>query len=378
MAAAVAAFASVSHAWLPGHKIRGVNVGTMFVFEPWMDHQEWSRIGCEGHNSEFDCVMKTGQERADKAFQDHYANWIKEDDLDQMASNGLNTIRIPLGYWLKDDLVDAKSEHFPKGALQYLTRLCGWASARNFYIIIDLHGAPGAQQPNQPFTGQYAPSVGFYNDYNYGRAVKWLEWMTQLIHTKNEFRGVGMLEILNEPLNWDGAVESVRKTFYVNAYNAIRKVEANLGVAKDRQVHVQLMSSHWGSGKPDEFLPGAHFLAFDDHRYLKWDTSVKVDKDAFLAASCKDDRNAEKPTIIGEWSLSVPDNVEWTDPWNPNNNKDFYRRWFAAQVQAYEKSEGWVFWSWKVSLGDYRWSYKDAIEAGVIDKLDKVASSKVC
>jgi aryl-phospho-beta-D-glucosidase BglC (GH1 family) len=267
----------------------------------------------------------------------------------------------------------------PQGALKYLTRLCGWASDRGFYIIIDFHGAPGAQQPNQPFTGQYAPSVGFYNDYNYGRSVEWLKWMTDLVHTTEEFRNVGMIEVINEPLNWNDAVESLRSKFYVDAYNAIRGVEESLGIAPNDQVHIQLMSSHWGSGKPDEFLPGAHFLAFDDHRYLKWDTSIPVNKDAFIAASCGDDRNAETPTIIGEWSLSVPDNVEWTDEWNPNTQQDFYRRWFAAQIQAYERSLGWVFWSWKVNLGDYRWSYKDAVAAGVISAdLNSVANSQVC
>lgn len=118
------------------------------------------------------------------------------------------------------------------------------------------------------------------------------------------------------------------------------------------------MSSLWGSGNPTEFLGDTTSTAFDDHRYLKWDTSLEVSKASFLATSCGDDRNAETPTIVGEWSLSVPDNVEWTDEWNPNTNQGFYSDWFAAQVQAYERSLGWVFWSWKVNIGDYRWSYR--------------------
>ncbi|KEY73006.1 hypothetical protein S7711_04670 [Stachybotrys chartarum IBT 7711] len=374
-----AALASVASAWLPASgKIRGVNVGSMFVFEPWMDWQEWSNMGCDGQQSEFDCVMNTGQDRANAAFQSHYDNFINEDDLNEMMSYGLNTIRIPLGYWLKEDLVDS-SEHFPRGGLQRLIRFCGLASNRGFYIILDLHGGPGAQQPQQPFTGQYAPSAGFYNDYNYGRAVEWLSWMTELIHTTHELRNVGMLEVINEPLNWDNAVDSLRRTFYVNAYNAIRQVENRLGVASNDQVHVQLMSSHWGSGNPREFLGGASNLAFDDHRYLKWDPSVPVNHEAYIAASCNDNRNAETPTIVGEWSLSVPDNVEHTAQWSPGSQQAFYRRWFAAQVQAYERSLGWVYWSWKVNLGDYRWSYRDAVAAGVIStNLDSVANSQVC
>src|SRR4051812_16239942 len=65
------------------------------------------------------------------------------------------------------------------------------------------------------------------------------------------------------------------------------------------------------------------------------------------------------PTIVGEFSLSVPDNVQWNGDWHPDSNKDFYNRWFAAQIIRYERdTNGWIFWSWKTQLGDYRWSYQ--------------------
>jgi len=71
-----------------------------------------------------------------------------------MREYSLNTIRIPVGYWLKEDLVDADSEHFPRGGLQYLADVCDWAAEAGMYIIKDFHGLPGAQQAEQPFTGQ--------------------------------------------------------------------------------------------------------------------------------------------------------------------------------------------------------------------------------
>jgi aryl-phospho-beta-D-glucosidase BglC (GH1 family) len=98
---------------MPGHKIRGVNVGTMFVFEPWIDQGEWSNMGCGGQASEFDCVMNIGQDAANSAFKTHWDNWLGATDLDEMMSYGLNTVRIPLGYWLYDNIVDS-SEHFPR------------------------------------------------------------------------------------------------------------------------------------------------------------------------------------------------------------------------------------------------------------------------
>jgi aryl-phospho-beta-D-glucosidase BglC (GH1 family) len=70
-----------------------------------------------------------------------------------MQSYGLNTIRVPVGYWMMESIVYS-SEHFPQGGIQYLEQLCGWASDAGFYIIIDMHGAPGAQVPTNPDTGQ--------------------------------------------------------------------------------------------------------------------------------------------------------------------------------------------------------------------------------
>ncbi len=141
--------------WLPGSgKIRGVNLGSMFVFEPWIAENEWNNMGCGPYQSEFDCVSGLGQGAANAAFQNHWNTWITQADISQMQSYGLNTIRIPVGYWMREDIVYANSEHFPQGGLAYLERLCGWASDAGFYIIIDLHGAPGAQVAQNPDTGQ--------------------------------------------------------------------------------------------------------------------------------------------------------------------------------------------------------------------------------
>ncbi|KAF5633055.1 murein transglycosylase [Fusarium sp. NRRL 52700] len=352
-----------SKRWLPAtKKIRGVNLGSLVIYEPWIDSQEWSNTGCEGGKSEFDCVMNKGQDIADRNFQAHWKRWINQTDLDEMLSYSLNAIRVPLG-------------------------------DRGFYIILDLHGAPGAQEPNQPFTDQYAPTVGFYSDRNYGRAIEWLEWMTDIIHTKKEYRNVDMLELVNEPLNWDNAVDSLRKTYYPKTYSAIRNVEDKLKVTSNNHLHIQMMGSLWDSGKPTEFLNDTSFTAFDDHRYLKWDTSVEVFYEAYIEKSCSDDRNTDGPTIVGEWSLAVPDDVEKTDAWDPQTQKAFYTKWFSAQVHSYEMHTlGWVFWTWKANLGDdYRWSYRgelqfpkpktrslkvvDAARAGVIPKdLDSLPS----
>lgn len=339
-------------------KIRGVNMGSQFVFEPWIAEKAWSSMGCKGQKSEFDCVVSLGQDAANKAFAQHWGSWITQDDITEIQSYTLNTIRVPIGYWMKEDLVNKTSEHFPQGGFAYLEKLCGWASDAGLYIILDLHGAPGAQTPHNPFTGQYASTAGFYNDYQFGRALEFLEWITTKVHQSDSFRNVGMLEIVNEPLQNAQKVGSMRSTYYPDAFKRIRAAEQKLNVSKSGYLHIQMMDKLWGSGDPEEYLTDKYYVAYDDHRYLKWDPKVNVSKENYISTSCSDELDSNTPTIVGEWSLSVPDDVASTPDWDMDTNKDFYKKWFAAQITAYEKQRGWVFWTWKTQLGGYRWSYK--------------------
>ena len=128
-------------------KVRCVNLGSLYIVEPWMVGKSWNRMGCGSTGSEFDCVKLLGQQRANEVFAQHWNTFITQSDIQRMRSYGLNTIRIPLGYWIYEDLVDRDTEYFPQGGLDYLEKVCGWASDEGLYIILDLHGAPGAQQP---------------------------------------------------------------------------------------------------------------------------------------------------------------------------------------------------------------------------------------
>jgi hypothetical protein len=135
-----------------------------------------------------------------------------------------------------------------------------------------------------------------------------------------------------------------------------------LGVTSNNYLHIQMMNAKWGSGEPTQYLTDNYFAAYDDHRYLKFDNNVGVSQDNYIYTSCNDDRGGNTPTIVGEWSLAVPDNVEWTDGWNPTTQQAFYKKWFAAQVISYERQIGWIFWTWKSQLGsDYRWSYQGTL-----------------
>ena len=383
--------------WLPEtEKVRGVNLGSQFIIEPWMTYDEWNSMGCGHLNDEWQCVGELGQETADIVFEKHWDTWITREDIDRISSLGLNVVRIPVGFWMKEDLV-LKQENYPRGGIGYLDRLVGWAADAGLYVILDLHGAPGSQYPNQEFTGhvserfkwiastdlfeQRVDVPGFYTPENYERALNFLEWIAKRIYSNKSYRTTGVLQVMNEPVHAsDYPVEAADmiKNFYPSAYTRIRATERSLGVRSGSELKIQYMGKVWGAGDPTTYLPAdATNLLFDDHRYYKWDPNIEQTKDDYISAACSDDRGGAD-TIVGEWSLSISD--EYQNNFNftigagagidPITQKKWYQSFWAAQVQAFEHSRGHIFWSYKCNwiggMDEWRWCYQSAVANGVI------------
>ncbi|KAH7311607.1 glycoside hydrolase superfamily [Stachybotrys elegans] len=368
----------LSERYLPNvDKIRGVNLGCQFIVERWMAEDSWARMGCQNYNDEWACTEGIGQAAADKAFDTHWDTWTTEDDIKEIAWIGLNTIRIPVGFWIYEDLV-WDSEYYPRGGLPYLDRLVGWCKKHGIYVIIDLHGAPGSQSPNEQFTGHSIPVPEFYTAENYERALKFLERMTNRIHTNANYTTVGMLQVLNEPVRTaafrDKAADMI-ENFYPQAYQRITDMEESLSVAKADRLHIQFMGTSWGAGNPREYLPSTEMAFFDAHRYLSFDNSITpMNKNGYITTACQDHMGQD--VVVGEWSLSVNSTLRNTAEFRYQGQETWYRAYWAAQAEAFERSDGWLFWSWKCDgTEDWRWCYKSAVRAGVIPNDASLAAS---
>jgi aryl-phospho-beta-D-glucosidase BglC (GH1 family) len=370
------------------NKIRGVNLGSLFVLENWLADDVMSGWGCNSL-SEFNCVQSlNNQAKANSDFQGHWQSWLSASDFTEMISYGLNTVRIPVGYWMYEALV-ASDEYFPQGAEPYLEQVVGYAKDAGMYVIIDLHGAPGAQITNQN-TGQYTADPAFYDSYNYNRTYEFFDWLVTKIHSNSAFSTVGMVELVSEPerlsdTQYGGSQQandnSLQSIFYPTAVARIREVETKLGISDTQRLHIQMMGTDWGSGNPTANIADLTNIAYDDHVYVEYTYGVPQTTAGYLNFSCSGKGSSYGPTIVSEWSLAVNVALEQTNEWDPSTNVDWYRKWWAAQVMAYEKGAGWVFWTWKTtgSLNDPRWDYQRAVAAGIISTdIDDAYGLGVC
>jgi hypothetical protein len=137
--------------------VRGVNLGGWFVIESWMNPDmitkpmqdagaidEWT-IAASFYNS----TANLGGTSALQAYlEQHWSTWMTEADFAQMASYGLNTVRIPLAHWYFN--ASAAEPYLGYGAIDpsvplgYISQAIRWAQKYNLDVLLDMHTAPGS------------------------------------------------------------------------------------------------------------------------------------------------------------------------------------------------------------------------------------------
>ncbi|KAF8166663.1 glycoside hydrolase superfamily [Mycena galopus ATCC 62051] len=164
---------------LPAGKIYGVNLGSWLVLESWMLPQEWLDMGGEQCTVCSDCIATEfafakayPQAVVDEKFNGHWSSWFTQTDVDAIAAAGINVVRIPLGYWIIEALVEAPAEAYPRGGLDQLRRGLQLLHKAGIVAILDHHALPGVQTANQMFTGNCTNTPEFYTAPNYRAAYK--------------------------------------------------------------------------------------------------------------------------------------------------------------------------------------------------------------
>ncbi|SJL16057.1 uncharacterized protein ARMOST_19572 [Armillaria ostoyae] len=236
-------------------KIYGVNLGSWLLLESWMLPEEWTRMGGELCDDCTQCISaelyklfsfvvstsvgltyhsasefaRAYPDTVDEIFNTHWSSWFNQNDARDLAEAGINTVRIPLGYWIIEALVDRQTEFYPRGGIHQLKRGLKQLKDAGIVSILDHHGLPGVQSANHTFTGRCTPEVEFFTEYNYHRALIWTAVMTTLSHLDPDFSNVFAIEAVNEPTR-DATQTPGYGDFQKNFVQVVRAVELTLGI----------------------------------------------------------------------------------------------------------------------------------------------------
>ncbi|KAI8872319.1 glycoside hydrolase [Ramicandelaber brevisporus] len=379
-------------------KIRGVNIGGWLVLEPWIRPSLFKQFeglpAAEQAVDEWELCAKLGRAEAKKLLIKHYDEWVTEADFKELASYGINLVRIPIGYWGVISLLDDEPYAGNGIQLSYLHKAVQWAKKHKMRVIVDLHGAPGSQNgfDNSGRRGNIAWHLKTNNVDRTLVAVKQLAREFQ-----HDTDTVVMIQPLNEPAGWAIGQKFIT-SFYDDAYNVIKTehqdytVDLHTGFFELSEWE-QLKNQHWNGAVLDThiyhcFTPDVLKLSEDEHLKHAAEDGEKIARS----------NGATMPTMVGEWSLAITDCTKWlngfgrlaryngsyADPdakpvvygsckgksgqaadFTPEY-KAFLAKFFAAQRDAYENNGlGWIFWNFKAEQAG-EWDYIAGVRNGWI------------
>ena len=214
-------------------KIRGVNLGNWLVLEKWMSPSLFDGTTAE---DEYYLPMQLDRSVYEARIKQHRSEYITERDFVTMRAIGLNTVRIPVPYFIFGDRPPFI------GCIDELDHAFLWAEKYGLKILIDLHTAPDSQ--NGFDNGGICGVCKFFQEPEEMEFV--LTVLERLAQRYANRKGVWGIEILNEPVSqemWDGMGVSQRykpveplkaagskgydmdqlRSFYIEAYDRMRK-----------------------------------------------------------------------------------------------------------------------------------------------------------
>ncbi|CAI7930042.1 unnamed protein product [Closterium sp. NIES-54] len=145
-------------------------------------------------------------------------NFLTEEDWQKMQELGINTVRIPLPYWIA---LDASPEFpFVPGAATYLDWAFEMGRKYGVRIWFSVHVAPGSQAGR----GNARDGLVRWQGENINRTVDFVTWLADRYGTDPMWLGMGLL---NEPVvpganGYAGVDLEDMRGYYSAAFNAIR------------------------------------------------------------------------------------------------------------------------------------------------------------
>ncbi|EIW66615.1 hypothetical protein TREMEDRAFT_45727 [Tremella mesenterica DSM 1558] len=344
-------------------KQRGVNLGSWFVLERWITEGPFNDASNAG-KSDFDIASG---DNAREVLEAHWDGFMSDEDWEWIVERGFNSVRLPIAYYhlskpCPGAMRDTEFEPFARvfeGAWERILRAVEDAKRHGLGVLIDLHAAPGAQNPDS-HSGTSHGRVKLFSRSNlraYSLAIQFLA-----SHFASDPWIVG-LELLNEPRNDDRL-----QHLYETTLSSIRAI-----VGPEFPIYI---SDAWDTPWYASWVGRrTDFVVLDHHLYRcvsPQDTSRSMDElthdlrhgfSGYFGGVCD---TAKGSVVIGEFSATV---APTSLPNVPDGEKDRLRREYVkAQLDLYERcTAGWFFWTYKKGAGwDAGWSSKDAARAEIL------------
>jgi glucan 1,3-beta-glucosidase len=325
--------------------IRGVNLGGWLVLEKWMTPSLFAGTTAR---DEYTFMQTPG---AAEKIEQHRQTFITEADFAWLKDNGVNAVRIPIGYWIFE------GDGPFTAAVQYLDWAVQMADKYQLKVLIDLHGLQGSQNGND-HSGRIGRSAWYDHADCREASIVTLETIAKRYYDQPAVWGI---EVINEPK--PKLVQRTLRRFYQEAYDRLCAVARPgtvivfhdafrprrlSGALKARAKYPVVMDIHW-------YQFGSVWRTWEKlENYF-----VRIMKRPRLVRKLQ----RKQPVIIGEWSLVLTDKM--LDGRKRYDAQAAFKTHGMVQLDAYERALGWFYWTYKTE-GRGIWHFRSLIEDGVI------------
>ncbi|OIW16589.1 hypothetical protein TanjilG_02795 [Lupinus angustifolius] len=302
---------------------------------------------------EFQVTNGYGPRKAPQVMKKHWRTFIVKEDFKFIASNGLNAVRIPVGWWIASD--PTPPSPYVEGSLNALDNAFLWAQEYGLKIIIDLHAAPGSQNGYEHSSSRDGSQDWGKTDQNIQQTLHVIDFLTARYANSPSLYAI---ELLNEPRAPGATIENLTK-YYKAGYEAVRRHSHTAYV---------VLSTRLGTSNSREILPiasGLNRSVIDVHYYNLFEpqlNNITVQQNIdFILTNRSSQLNSVTTsngplTFVGEWV------AEWQI--EGAMQKD-YEAFAKAQLDVYRRATfGWAYWTFK-NIRNH-WSLEWMIKNGYI------------
>ncbi|CAK9174264.1 unnamed protein product [Ilex paraguariensis] len=283
---------------------------------------------------EFQVTNGYGPVKALQVMREHWSTFIVEKDFKFISSNGLNAVRIPVGWWIASDPTPPKP--YVGGSLQALDNAFLWAQKYGLNVIIDLHAAPGSQNGFEHSASRDGSQEWGLTDDNIQQTVAVIDFLTAR-YAKNP--SLYAVELINEPLSPGVSLENLIK-YYKGGYDAVRRHSSTAFV---------VMSNRLGPADPRELFSLASGLSGSviDVHYYNLFSDVFDNMTVQQNIEFIDTNRSAQLSFVTTSNGPLTFVGEWVAEWQVGGaTKQDYQNFGRAQLQVYGQATfGWAYWT---------------------------------
>lgn len=298
------------------------------------------------------------RQRLDK----HRREFITKKDFEWLARQGMNAVRIPVGYWIFGDELPIVPHEPYDPAIEYLDRAFQWAEATGIKVVVSLHGAPGSQN-GEMHSGRQGKADWHTDPANVQQTLAVVQKLAERYAGSPALLGISLL---NEPAK--NIPRKILKQYYKQAYILVRK-------ACGPQVWVIINDIYhprrWNWSVRWPLHKG---VCFDTHQYQiykSWQKSMSLGSHIWWTRSVVRGLLAwlrmHHPVVVGEWSAALDARSMADVP--KAGISQAYTAYLKAQLRVYEAQDGWFYWSYKTEATQFDsfdpWNFRMLREQGV-------------